>query len=86
MFDSDSVASGLYRGLPVLSRDNFNDWKIQVIAYLTGVADHARVISRRPGPSGTFLDPKRPTADDAVIEKWDASERQASFRPRWPSG
>src|SRR6267154_4790875 len=72
MSDSESTTSGLYRGLPVLSCENFNEWKIQVNAYLTGVADHVRVISRRPNvATGVISDPVRPTVV-AEAAKWDA--------------
>ena len=76
MPESDPISSGLYCGLPTLSCDNFNEWKIQVTVYLTGVADHVCVISRRPNALGVISDPRRPL-DVAKAAKWDASERMA---------
>ena len=74
--EPESVVSGHYRGLPVLSRDNFPDWEIQVIAFLTGAADHVRVIERRHGANNTLVDPAAPT-DANELTRWNASEREA---------
>ncbi len=76
MSDSDSVSLGLYCSLPVFSRNNFGNWKIQIIAYLTGVTDHVHVISRHPNAASVIVDPAHPT-DDTEAAKWDASECMA---------
>src|SRR5258706_5954389 len=76
MSESNSVDSSFYCSLPILSCDNFNDWKIQVIAYLTGIADHVRVISRCPNAAGVVCDLVCPT-NAAEAAKWDASECMA---------
>ena len=73
--EPESVISGHYRGLPVLSRDNFPDWEIQVVAFLTGTAKHVRVIERRCNTGGTLVDPA-PPSDSADLEKWHASQRE----------
>jgi len=76
MSDSESTASGLYHGLPVLSHNNFNEWKIQVTAYLTGISDHVRIISHCPNVAGILSDLVCPTVT-AEATKWDASECMA---------
>ena len=85
--DSTTVLRGAYAGLPILTEDNFADWDMQIIAYLTGSQDHARVITPTKQSDGTYLDPTRPTdadpkasADDIKkaednIASWDKSER-----------
>ena len=39
--ESSIILCGAYASLPILTEDNFADWELQVIAYLTGSADHA---------------------------------------------
>jgi hypothetical protein len=85
--DSTTVAHGAYAGLPILSEDNFADWDMQVVAYLTGSHDHVRVITPSRQSGGKALAPIRPapasaTADadakkeaDAAIAEWEKSER-----------
>ena len=60
MTATDASDSGQYRNVPVLTRGNFPKWEIQVISFLTGTADHVRIIERRPDPSGTLVAPARP--------------------------
>ena len=64
--ESSSILCGAYASLPILTEDNFADWELQVIAYLTGSADHAGVITPTRQSDGTFLDPVRPAPADAA--------------------
>ena len=48
--------------------------KIQVIAYLTEVADHVRVISHCPNMFGVISDPRR-AVNATEAARWDALER-----------
>lgn len=84
--DSALVPHGTHAGLFVLTESNFTDWDMQIIAYLTGSQDHARVISPTKKPDGNWIDPVRPSLADAsatdevkkkaneAITNWDKSE------------
>ena len=75
MSESDTVTTGHSR-IPILTHDNYGDWEVAIISYLTNTADHVRVIERRADNKGTLIDLAHPTdADEA--KKWDASEREA---------
>ena len=63
--------------LPVLTYDNFADWEIGIISFLTGAADHVRVIEQRPNAKDELVDPVRPTSPPEEVAKWDSSEREA---------
>jgi hypothetical protein len=87
--DSTTITRGDHAGLPYLTEDNFVDWEMQVIAYLTGIQDHARVITpvRQANGKGKLLAPIQPdpandsdSADDKQkaaeeIQNWHKSER-----------
>jgi len=80
--DSANVLHGAYAGLPILTEDNFADWDMQVIIYLTGSGDHARVVMPTRQSDGTYLYPATPTpADDAASndEKRQAANNIASW-------
>ena len=76
-------------GLPILTDENFADWDLQVIAHLTGVQNHVRVITQTRQSDGTLVNPTKPspaaataTADekktaDEAIASWEKSERVA---------
>ena len=51
-------------------------WEIQVRAYLTGAADHVRVIRRTRNSAGVYADPA-PPSDPDECKAWDKSERVA---------
>ena len=51
-------------------------WEIQVRAYLTGAADHVRIIRRTKDSAGKYVDPTPPTDPDE-LKAWDKSERVA---------
>ena len=59
--ESTNIARGFYAGLPILTDDNFADWDMQAIAYLTGSQDHVRGITPTRQADGTYIDPKKPT-------------------------
>ena len=85
--ESTTVARGAYAGLPILSEDNFADWDMQIVAYLTGSHDHVRVITPVRQSDGSFQDPSQPAAATAAasadeqkkaaedISNWQKSER-----------
>jgi len=73
---SESIATSHYCGMPVLLCDNFNEWKIQVIAHLTGIADHICIIACCPDAAGIVTDPAH-LFDTAEAARWDASECEA---------
>ena len=76
MSDSDSGSSSLYCSLLVLSHNNFNDWKIQIIAYLTVVSNHVHVISCCANRAGIIVNPLHPT-NSVKVAKWDVSDCMA---------
>jgi hypothetical protein len=47
--DLTTVTWGTYASLPILSEDNFADWDVQIVAYLTGPQDRAWVITAGQG-------------------------------------
>jgi len=51
-------------------------WEIQVEAYLTGAADHIRVICHTKGNDGKYTDPVTPT-DAEERKSWEKSEHVA---------
>ena len=69
------VARGAYAGLPFLTEDNFADWDMQIIAYLTGTHDHSRVITPVRQKDSTFKDPTPPDEADSTAT---AEERKAA--------
>ncbi len=79
MSDADANSGNV----PILTRASFPKWENQVISFLTGTADHVRVIERRPGAGNALVDPARPADDPnyatvaAAQAKWDASGREA---------
>ena len=73
---SNPAASGIYHGLPTLSHDNFNEWKIQVIMYLTSVADHVWVILHHPNALSVVSNPRHPVNATEAAE-WDMLECMA---------
>jgi len=85
--ESTTVAHGSHAGIPILTEENFADWDMQVMAYLTGTQDHARIITPAKQTDGTYQDPTAPavalataTAEEvkaikADIAQWEKSER-----------
>src|SRR5258706_6120064 len=63
--------------LPILSHDNFADWEMAIISFLTGAPDHIRVIEQCPDSANALVDPARPTAPADEVILWDASECEA---------
>ena len=58
--ESTTVAHGSHASLPILTEDNFADWDLQVIAYLTSASDHSRIITPIKLKDGTTKDPTAP--------------------------
>jgi hypothetical protein len=73
---SEESSHSSYAHIPVLGKDNFMKWEIQVEAYLTGSADHIRIIRCTKGTDGKYTDPVAPTDADER-KAWDKSERVA---------
>jgi len=73
---SDESSRTSYAHVPILTKDNFMKWEIQVEAYLTGAADHIRVIRRTKDTGGKYADPVAPT-DAEELKSWEKSERVA---------
>ena len=62
-----TTACGTHTGLPFLTEDNFSDWDMQIMAYLTGTQDHARVIMPTlPAGTTTYQDPAPPATAPAT--------------------
>ena len=75
MSESNNVTTS-HHHLPTLTHDNFRDWEVAIISFLTNMADHVCVIEQCLGDKNVLANPKQPTnTDDAM--KWDASEREA---------
>ena len=72
MSSDTSDMLGSYGHLPMLSRENYLQWKIAVKAFLTPY-DHVRVIKSVRDASGALVDPTRPT-DAAELKTWETSE------------
>jgi hypothetical protein len=68
---SDDLRSG-YANVPILTKDNFPSWQLNVRADLTP-NDHVRVIKRVMQTGGTFIDPTE-TADAVDVESWTKSQ------------
>jgi len=75
MSEPDAITMGHHR-IPILTHDNFSDWEIAIISYLTITSDHIRVIEQRTNSAGVLADPARPS-DAKEANKWDASECEA---------
>ena len=53
--ESTTVACSAYTSLLILSEENFADWDMQIVAYLTSSHDHIRVIMPvRQSDGGTY--------------------------------
>ena len=64
-----------YAGVPKLTKDNYADWAMQVEAYLTGAADHWRVLEENEAADGTITPPTAPTdRTTAEYKDWRKSE------------
>ena len=89
MSDTETATAGCgaHASLPILTEDNFSDWDMQIMAYLTGTQDHACVIMPTlPASTAAYQDPAPPaaapataTADEAKaaavdIALWQKSE------------
>jgi hypothetical protein len=72
---NDSPCTG-YTLIPILTKEKFMKWEIQVQAYLTGAANHVHVIRRPKGSDGKFSDPTPPTDLEELLT-WNKSERVA---------
>jgi hypothetical protein len=71
-------SSRSHSGVPKLTKLNYYDWAMQVEAYLTGAADHWRVIEGDEKADGTYDRPTPPT--DKTSKEWTdwrKSERTA---------
>jgi hypothetical protein len=67
-----------YSGVPRLTKLNYTEWAMQVEAYLTGAADHWRVIKGAEKPDGTYNRPAPPTDTTTLAwSDWKKSERVA---------
>jgi hypothetical protein len=73
---SDDAPCSGYALVPILTKENFMTWEIQVRVYLTGAADHVRVIQRTKRTDGKYHDPS-PPPDPDERKAWDKSERVA---------
>lgn len=84
--ESSTVSCGAHAGLPLLTEDNFDNWDMQIFAYLTGSHDHARVISptiqngkplrpQRPSPADPSASTDEKAKANEAIASWDKSER-----------
>ena len=70
---SDSMHTlGSYSHLPMLTRDNYQKWRMAVRAFLTPY-DHVRVISSSRDAAGNLSDPVCPT-NAAELKAWETSE------------
>jgi hypothetical protein len=73
---SDDSPHSSYALVPILTKDNFIKWEIQVWLYLTGTADHVRMIRHTKDAAGMYADPAKPT-DPGKGRAWDKSEHVA---------
>ena len=76
--ESSTVVCSSYASLPILTEENFADWEMQIITYLTGAQDHICVITPVKQANNTYKDPA-PTADEKKaanleIANWQKSE------------
>lgn len=71
---SDGTCSS-YDFVPVLTKENYMIWELQVEAYLMGEDDHFRVLQPTKDSEG-FHNPSRPS-DAEEGKAWDQSERVA---------
>jgi hypothetical protein len=67
-----------YAGVPKLTKLNYPNWAMQIEAYLTGAADHWRVIKGAKTADGSYAQPVPPT-DRTSTEwtNWKRSEHTA---------
>src|SRR5260221_13519256 len=84
--DSTTIARGTYARLPVLTDENFADWDMLIIGYLTSSDDHICIITPIRQADNTFQEPAQPsaaiasaTADqkkeaNSAITSWQKSE------------
>ena len=75
MSEPDTITMG-HHCILILTHDNFSDWEIAIISYLTNTSDHVRVIKQRTNSMGVLADPAQPS-DAKEANKWDTSEREA---------
>ena len=90
MSDTKTTTTGhsAHASLPILTEDNFSDWDMQIMAYLTSTQDHAHIITPTlPTSTTVYQDPALPTAVPATataneakaaavdITLWQKSER-----------
>ena len=61
VMSEDTHRDRSYAGVPKLTKLNYYDWAMQVEAYLTGAADHWRVIEGEEKPDGSYDRPAPPT-------------------------
>jgi hypothetical protein len=79
--ESTTVACRAYAGLPYLSEDNFTDWDMQVIAYLTSSHNHVCVIMPVK-VANTLQDPTEPLPAD-VNANADDKKKAAEDITNW---
>ena len=79
MSDSESttVTHSTHASLPFLTEDNFTDWDLQIIMYLTGTHDHSCIITPVRLKDSTFKDPTPPDEADSTAT---AKERKAAAK------
>ena len=73
---SEDSPQSSYTLVPILTKDNFMKWEIQVHAYLTGAADHVWVIQHTKGSDGKYVNPIQPTNLDE-LKDWNKSKHMA---------
>lgn len=57
---SSTVVCSGYASLPILMEENFANWEMQIVAYLTGAQDHIHVITPVKQANNTYKDPAPP--------------------------
>jgi hypothetical protein len=73
---SNTILCGTFAGLPKLNTENFIEWDIQIMAYLTGAEDHVCMITATyDKTTKKWADPEAPDAKDAdACKEWLKSE------------
>jgi len=70
---SDSRTLGSFAHLPMLAKENYQDWQAAVKAYLTGYRHVCVITCTHDATTGALVDPVRPT-DATELEAWETSE------------
>ena len=72
---SSTVVCGSYASLPILTEENFANWEMQIITYLTGAQDHICVITPVKQADNTYKDPAPPATPNSAAT---ADEKKAA--------